>query len=55
MAANSRHNFEFSSWYNTQWTHKWLVPWAFMTYIGCIGPQLLETAERLIITIEHFS
>ena len=55
MAANSRHNFEFSSWYNTQWTQKWLVPWAFMTYMSCIGPQLLETAERLIITIEHFS
>ena len=26
-----RHNFEFSSWYNAQWTWKWLVPWAFMT------------------------
>ena len=38
MAANSRHNFEFSSWYNTQ-----------------LDPQLLETAECLFITIEHFS
>ena len=29
MAASSRHNFEFSSWYNTEWTRKWLVPWVF--------------------------
>ena len=55
MAANSRHNFEFSSWYNTQWTQKWLVPCAFMTYMSCIGPQLLETVERLIMIIEQFS
>ena len=55
MAANSRHNFEFSSWYKSQWTRKWLVPWAFMTQMSCMNPQLLETAERLIITIEHFS
>ena len=31
---------------------KWLVPWAFMTELICMGPQLLETKECLIATLE---
>ena len=55
MAAKYHQNFEFASLYNTQWKWKWQVPTALITEMSCVGPQLLETAGCLIVTIEHFS
>ena len=28
------------------------MPWAYMTEMNCMGPQLLETNECLIATLE---
>ena len=55
MAAKYHQTFEFASLYSTQWTWKWQVPNALITEMSCMGPQLLETAGRLIIIIECFS
>ena len=54
MVAISCHNFEFSSWYNTQWTEM-VSTLGFYDINELHRPQLLETAGCLVITIEHFS